>query len=177
MAGDGAVRMRRLPIGQLTRRYAARLFTEGDLPELLDLCLGNPLYYAHLGEEVTLDSLRGELTVLPKGKELCDKYFFGLYDGGALIAAIDLIDGYPGQDIAYLGWLILAAERQGRGEGTALVQELTDFLRRQDFRALRLACVVGNPQSARFWEKNGFVPDGKRSERENCTVVELERLL
>ena len=57
------------------------------------------------------------------------------------------------------------------------MQELTDFLRNQGFRALRLACVVSNPQSARFWEKNGFVPDGKSSERERCTVVELERLL
>ena len=144
---------------------------------LLTLCLGNPLYYAHLGEEVTLDSLRGELIVLPKGKALCDKYFFGLYDGGALVAAIDLIDGYPEREVAYLGWLILAAERQGCGVGTAIVQELTDFLRAQGFRALRLACVVGNPQSARFWEKNGFVPDGRSSEREKCAVIELERAL
>ena len=165
--------MRRLPIGQLTRRYEVCFFTEDDLPELLDLCLGNPLYYAHLGEEVTLDSLRGELTVLPQGKELR----FGLYDGGTLVAAIDLIDGYPEADVAYLGWLILAAERQGRGEGTAIVQELTDFLRVQGFRALRLACVVGNPQSARFWEKNGFTPDGKSSGREKYSVIELERLL
>ena len=169
--------MRRLPIGQLTRRYEARPFTEDDLPQLLALCLGNPLYYAHLGEEVTLDSLRGELTVLPKGKELCDKYFFGLYDGGTLVAAIDLIDGYPEVDVAYLGWLILAAERQGCGEGSAIVQELTDFLRKQGFRALRLACVQGNPQSAHFWEKNGFTPDGKNSEREKCSVIDLERLL
>ncbi|MDO5324915.1 MAG: GNAT family N-acetyltransferase [Clostridia bacterium] len=168
---------RRLPIVQLTRRYELRFFTEGDLPKLLDLCLGNPLYYAHLGEEVTLDSLRDELTVLPKGKELCDKYFFGLYNAGKLVAAIDLIDGYPEEDVAYLGWLILAAERQGRGEGTAIVQELTDFLRKQGFRAVRLACVVGNPQSARFWEKNGLVPDGKSSERERCSVIELERVL
>ena len=169
--------MRRLSVEQLAARYEARFFTEADLPQLQTLCLGNPLYYAHLGEEVTLDSLRGELTVLPKGKELCDKYFFGLYDGGALIAAIDLIDGYPEADVAYLGWLILSSERQGRGEGTAIVQELTDFLRKQGFRALRLACVVGNPQSAHFWEKNGLVPDGKRSEREKCTVIELERVL
>lgn len=169
--------MRRLPVEQLTVRYDVRPFTENDLPALLDLCLGNPLYYAHLGEEVTLDSLRDELTVLPKGKELCDKYFFGLYDGGTLVAAIDLIDGYPEADVAYLGWLILVAERQGHGEGTRIVQELTDFLRKQGFRALRLACVVGNPQSTRFWEKNGFTPDGKSSERENCTVIELERLL
>ena len=169
--------MRRLPIGQLTWRYEVRPFTENDLPQLLTLCLGNPLYYAHLGEEVTLESLRGELTVLPKGKELRDKYFFGLYDAGKLVAAIDLIDGYPEADVAYLGWLILAAERQGNGEGTRIVQELTDFLRAQGFRAVRLACVVGNPQSARFWEKNGFLPDGKRSEREKCRVIELERLL
>lgn len=153
--------MRRLPIGQLTARYDVRPFTEDDLPQLLALCLGNPLYYAHLGEEVTLDSLRGELTVLPKGKALCDKYFFGLYGDGKLVAAIDLIDGYPEANVAYLGWLILAAERQGNGEGTAIVHELLGFLRAQGFRAVRLARVVGNPQSARFWEKNGFLPDGK----------------
>ena len=161
----------------MTRRYEARPFTDGDLPKLLDLCLGNPLYYAHLGEEVSLDSLRGELTVLPKGKGLRDKYFFGLYDGAALVAAIDLIDGYPEADVAYLGWLILAAERQGQGEGTVIVRELTDFLRAQGFRAVRLACVVGNSQSTHFWKKNGFVPNGKSAEREKCSVIELERVL
>ena len=168
---------RRLPIGQMTRRYEARPFTDGDLPKLLDLCLGNPLYYAHLGEEVSLDSLRGELSVLPKGKTLEDKYFFGLYDGAVLVAAIDLIDGYPEVDVAYLSWLILAVECQGRGEGTRIVQELTDFLRAQGFRTVRRACVAGNPQSTRFWEKNGFVPDGKSAEREKCSVIELERVL
>lgn len=172
-----SVREGRLPIGQLTERYEARFFGGNDLPELLDLCLGNALYYAHLGEEVSLDRLREELTVLPKGKELRDKYFFGLYGAGELVAAIDLIDGYPEADVAYLGWLILAAEHQGRGEGSMIVKELTDFLRAQGFRALRLARVRGNPQSARFWEKNGFIPDGRSAERERCSVIELERLL
>ena len=169
--------MRRLPIRQLTARYEVRPLAEADLPQLLALCLGNPLYYAHLGEEVTLDSLREDLTALPKGKALGDKYFFGLYDDGTLAAAIDLIDGYPERDVAYLGWLILAAERQGWGEGSRIVAELLGFLRAQGFRAVRLACMRGNPQSARFWEKNGFVPDGLASEREKCAVIELERLL
>ena len=169
--------MRRLPIGQLTWRYEVRPFTENDLPQLLTLCLGNPLYYAHLGEEVTLDSLRGELIVLPKGKALCDKYFFGLYDGDALVAAIDLIDGYRAPGEAYLGWFMLDARLQGRGEGTRIVRKLVAFLRSRGFRTLRLARVKGNPQSKRFWEKNGFVPNGLVVERETHAVVEMELAL
>ena len=99
--------MSALPVGEITHRYGARPFTEDSLSELLELCLGNPLYYAHLGEAATLDSLRADLTALPPGVSLRDKYFFGLYDGDALVAAIDLIDGYRAPGEAYLGWFML----------------------------------------------------------------------
>ncbi len=166
-----------LPIEQLTGRYEIRRFTEADLPALLEFCLGNPLYYEHLRSQPTLESLREELTVRPKGKDLEDKYFVGLYRGGALAVLLELIDGHPRPDVAYIGWFMMAKARQGRGEGSAIIGELLDFLKEHGFHAVRLACVKGNPQSARFWAKNGFVPDGVESQWENCTVVELERML
>ena len=169
--------MSALPVGEITHRYGARPFTEDSLSELLELCLGNPLYYAHPGEAATLDSLRADLTALPPGVSLRDKYFFGLYDGDALVAAIDLIDGYRAPGEAYLGWFMLDARLQGRGEGTRIVRELVAFLRSRGFRTLRLARVKGNPQSKRFWEKNGFVPNGLVVERETHAVVEMELAL
>ena len=166
--------MSALPIGEITCRYEARPFTEAELPALLELCRGNPLYYAHLGQPPSLDALRTDLTALPPGTALRDKYFFGLYRDGRLAAAVDLIDGYRAPGEAYLGWFMLAPALQGRCEGTRIVQELIAFLRARGFRTLRLARVQGNPQSKRFWEKNGFQPDGRVVRREKCAVVEME---
>ena len=169
--------MSALPIEEITRRYEARPFSEAQLPALLALCRGNPLYYAHMKTQPSLESLRGDLTALPPGTELQDKHFFGLYRGDALAAAVDLIVGYRAPGEAYLGWFILAEELQGRGEGTRIVQEILAFLRGRGISVLRLARVQGNPQSKRFWEKNGFYPNGRVVEREGYAVVEMERAL
>ena len=169
--------MSALPIGEITRRYEARPFTEAEIPALLELCRGNPLYYAHMGEQPSIEALRADLTALPPGRTIRDKYFFGLYRDGKLAAAMDLIDGHRAPGEAYLGWFILKAELQGRGEGTRILQETLAFLRARGVRVLRLARVKGNPQSKRFWEKNGFRPNGRVVEREGYAVVEMERML
>ncbi len=40
---------------------------DSDLPALLKLCLGNPQYYAYLGEGPTIESLAAEMGELPPG--------------------------------------------------------------------------------------------------------------
>ena len=40
--------------------------------------------------------------------------------------------------------------------GTAIVNEIFDYLQSIGNRAVRLAIDKGNPQSSHFWKKNGF---------------------
>lgn len=140
-----------LPIKSISASCQVRRLTEEDLPELLALAKDNPTYYRYMGEEPTLEGLRGDLTKLPPRTTAEDKYFLGYFRDGRLWGALDLILRYPNPETAFVGWFILRKDLQGRGVGTALVSELMDLLKAQGFRSVRLGRVKGNPESEAFW--------------------------
>lgn len=166
-----------LPMENISARYAVRPLTAADMPDLLVLARGNPLYYEHMHTRPTLGNLTRDLTALPPRKTLDDKYFLGYYQGDRLTAALDLITGYPDRSTAFIGWFILDPSVQGQGEGTALIGELLAFLKDRGFSSVRLGRVKGNPQSKRFWEKNGFAPTGVETDGGGYTIVVMRREL
>lgn len=167
----------KLDIETFSSRYTVRPLSERDIPAMLALCRGNRLYYQYYGDQPTPENLRADLTALPPGTTPEDKHFVGFYQDNRLIALLDLIAGYPAQDTAYIGWFILDCTLQGRGLGTAMISELLSALKPAGFRAVRLAYVQNNPQSARFWQKNGFVPSGSPVDTAPRTLQAAERRL
>lgn len=154
--------------------FVLRPLTRDDLPAMLHLCQGNPQYFQHMNQPLTLEGLERDLTALPAGKTLQDKHFEGIWQDGQLVALQDWIEGYPREDTAYIGWLILDTDYQGRGMGSALVQWLLERISAMGFARVRLACAKGNKPSQRFWLKNGFVPTGEEKEKETFTAVLME---
>lgn len=154
--------------------FVLRLLTRDDLPAMLRLCRGNLQYFQHMGQPLTLEGLERDLTALPPGKTLQNKHFEGIWQDGQLVALQDWIEGYPQSDTAYIGWFILDADRQGRGMGSALVQWLLERIRTLGFARVRLACVKGNEQGQRFWQKNGFLPTGEEKPNATYTAVLME---
>ena len=166
-----------LPFQKISAQYQIRRITEADLPELLELAQGNPTYYEHMHEQPELESLRADLTKLPPRTTPEDKYFLGFYQGGRLCAALDLILRYPNPETAFIGWFILRKDLQGKGTGTAMINELLSFLKMQGFPYVRLGYVKGNPESKAFWEKNQFAPTGVEPEGDGYTIVVMQRAL
>ena len=80
----------------------------------------------------------------------------GLYDGDMLAALLDLIEGYPAPQDAFIGFFMMNAKRQGQGLGSAIVEELLQYLKAEGFSCVRLGIDKGNPQATHFWTKNGF---------------------
>ena len=96
-----------LPIKSISASCQVRRLTEEDLPELLALAKDNPTYYRYMGEEPTLEGLRGDLTKLPPRTTSEDKYFLGYFRDGRLWGALDLILHFPNPETAFVGWFIL----------------------------------------------------------------------
>ena len=88
---------------------------------------------------------------------MADKYYVGFYEDKTLVAVMDLIDGYPYADIAYIGFFMMNPTYQGNQTGTAIISEVIDYLRSVGKAEVRLAIDRGNPQSTHFWKKNGFM--------------------
>lgn len=167
----------KLEINELSSIYRVNQLEVKDIPEILSLCKGNPLYYKYYKPEASAESIENDLYALPPGKTLEDKYFVGLYDGQQMVAVLDLIVGYPNIKSAYIGWFMVHKEYQGDGLGTRLVCEIIDYLAEKKFRDVQLCYVKGNEQAETFWLKNKFTPIDEEVERQDYTIIKMCRVL
>lgn len=151
-----------MEVTHLSKTYNVRRLQEDDIEQICTLCSGNPQYYRYHPPAATADSIREDMRALPPGREPQDKYYVGYFAGdGTLLAVMDLILGYPQEKTALIGFFMVSAAHQGTGLGSALVGEVSAYLRAQGYTKLRLGVDKGNPQSHAFWTKNGFTQVGE----------------
>ena len=100
-----------------------RRLTEADAAQVCTLMQGNPLFYRYHPPQPTPESIRTDMTALPPGKAMEDKWFVGFYDGDCLIAVMDLILNYPAADTAFIGLFMTAHDRQGCGLGSRILRD------------------------------------------------------
>ena len=143
-------------ITRLSSHYEVRTLTDSDVGIVLDLCQKNTLFYEFTKARPTREEVKNDMTITPPGIDPSDKYFVGFFEGADLVAVMDLIDGYPGKETAYIGLFMVNREYQGKQIGSAIVGEVEDYLKAIGKTAIRLAIDKGNPQSTHFWKKNGF---------------------
>lgn len=146
-----------MDIELISKTYCVRRLGKGDVEIVYDLMRSNDIFYQYHPPFVTRESILEDMEALPPGKGAEDKYYVGFFEGDALIALLDLIDGYPEEKIAFIGLLMTDAKRQRKGIGMTIVGELAAALKAQGFQAIRIGVDKGNPQSNAFWRKNGFV--------------------
>ncbi len=164
----------KIDISKLSSRYQVRALHEEDAEEILRFCAENTQFYAYCEAEPSLEQVLQDLRVTPPGVDRSDKYYLGFYQGETLMAVLDLIDGYPTPEIAFLGFFMMNRVFQGRGLGSALIGELAAALRDRGKTAIRLGIDKGNPQSTHFWKKNGFTVI-RELERPGWTVLLAEK--
>ena len=154
-----------------------RKIQEEDLDDVLALCLGNKEYYQHLHEQPTIENLKTDLYAVPPGKSLKDKYFMGYYEGNHLVAVLDFISGYPKEDIAYIGWLILDPQDQGKGIASDIVDKICTKVKQAGYHQIELGCIQGYIHAQNFWQKQGFLPNGRIKEMNDITILVLSKTL
>ena len=145
-----------IDITRLSSHYEIRTLTDSDVDAILDLRQHNTLFYEYTEARPTREEIRNDMRITPPGITLSDKYFFGFFEGQELIAVMDLIDGCPKPENAYIGFFMMNQRHQGKQIGSAIIGETEDYLRKIGKTAIRLAIDKGNPQSAHFWKKKGF---------------------
>ena len=165
-----------IDIHSLTRRYSVRLLDEQDITLILKICQGNPLFYKYAAAECTAEQLKEDIYALPNGKTADDKYYFGFFDGNRLTAVMDLIDGYPDRETAFIGFFMMNADDSGKGTGTRIIGDVLSSLKEQGFAKVRLCINDGNPQSSHFWQKNGFIPVQTVQRGEETIILAEQKL-
>lgn len=147
-----------MDVSIFSARFTVRPLTPEDVETVYKLCAGNPLYYQHCPPAVTRVTILEDMAALPPGKTMEDKYYIGYFEAENLVAVMDFIDHYPKPSIAFIGFFMTDASTQGKGQGSAIIDELTSRLTALGYDSIRLGWVKTNPQAEHFWRKNGFVP-------------------
>lgn len=161
---------------KLSSKYLVRRMSERDAERILALCSGNSLFYQYAKAVPTLEQVLEDLRITPPGIDAKDKYYLGFFDGETLIAVMDLTDGYPNHETAFIGFFMVDAAFQGWGTGSFIISETADYLRRIGKTAIRLGIDAGNPQSNAFWRKNGFITIAEVDKGDN-TILLAEKTL
>lgn len=145
-----------IDITKLSSRYSVRSLEASDICDIVELCRRNTVFYQYTEARPTAENIRNDMKAVPPGIDPSAKYYVGFFDDRELAAVMDLVDGYPDADTAYIGFFMMNLKYQGKQMGTAIIGEVTDYLKSIGKTAVRLAIDKGNPQSTHFWKKNGF---------------------
>lgn len=148
-------------IQNFSNRFQIKELTKNDMDDVLIFCQNNTIYYHYHPVMLDKKQLLDDLFSLPPKTKRKDKYLVGFYEKETLIAILDLIDGYPFKDYAYIGFFMVNKEYQGLGIGSLLIEELIHYIKGQGYQAMRLAVDKGNPQSYTFWTKHHFQKTGE----------------
>lgn len=124
-----------------------------DIEKIYVMASQNTLFYQYHPPFVTWQSILDDMSALPPGKTMADKFYIGFFDGAALAAVVDMILAYPDETTGYIGFFMVDKSRQGQGIGSRIVADIENTMRNNGMRHSRLAVDKGNPQSYSFWTK------------------------
>lgn len=148
--------MAMIDIEKLSTKYNVRVLDESDEDAILALCRENTQFYEYCQAEPTREQILSDMHITPPGVDPSCKYYLGFYQEDILTAVMDLIDGYPDPGTCYIGFFMMNKSFQGKGTGTAVIQEAASYLKSIGKTAVRLGIDKNNPPAVHFWKKNGF---------------------
>ena len=165
-----------MEIQKIRTEYDVRRLDDMYADSIAEICKENTQYYQYVEEEPTREQVLQDLHITPPGIVPSDKYYIGFFQDETLIAVMDLIDGFPEADIAYIGFFMMNKEVQGQGIGSQIIRDTEKYLKTAGKTAVRLAIEKENPQSTHFWSKNGFAVI-KEVDRNGRPVLVAEKKL
>ena len=165
-----------IEINQLSHKYTVRKMCEKDITSIYEMCLNNQQYYKYCSKQPSVELIKNDLKITPPGFPFSQKYYMGFFFENTLIAVLDLYDGFPEKDYAYIGFFMMNVDFQGKGIGSDIISEVAEYLKKNDYRVVRLGIDKGNPQSTHFWKKNQFDVI-KEVKQDEGTILVAERNL
>lgn len=108
------------------------------------------------GKTPEKDAGHGILFDLPPGKELKDKYVFGVYKEDILIAVIDIIKDYKATGEWIIGLLMIDPSDRRNGLGRKLHDLIKTWVSEELGKTLIIGVVEENQRGYKFWRKMGY---------------------
>ncbi len=165
-----------LNYSKLSNEYSVKRLTEKDIESVLDLYNSNPDYFKFFPPMPSIESIKLDMSILPPGCEIHNKYYLGYWDEKELVGVLDIILRYPDVETVYIGLFMIDKRFQSDGRGSKIIMELIDFLT-LDYKFIQLALMKENKAAQAFWEKNGFKIIGNEVDLEHGNAVKMKLTL
>ena len=117
-----------IDISKLSRCYSVRILEESDVDMILEICKQNATFYKYTEARPTKGNILDDMKATPPGIGLSNKYYVGFFNNQKLIAIMDLIDGYPKPEMAYIGFFMMNPPYQGKQKGTGIISDVVTYL-------------------------------------------------
>ena len=166
--------MRTLPPNYSVRKLQP---VDADIKKIYALASQNTLFCQYHPPFATRQSILDDMSALPPGKTMMDKFYIGFFDGTVLAAVVDFILAYPDETTGYIGFFMVDKSRQGQGIGSRIVADIENAMRNNGMRHSRLAVDKGNPQSYSFWTKNGYTVCGPAIPNDSSAYIPMQKEL
>lgn len=150
---------------------------DADIKKIYALASQNTLFYQYHPPFVTRQSILDDMSALPPGKTMADKFYVGFFDGTVLAAVVDFILAYPDETMGYIGFFMVDKSRQGQGIGSRIVADIENTMRKNGMSHSRLAVDQGNQQSYSFWIKNGYTVCGPAIPNDFSAYIPMQKEL
>lgn len=168
--------MSRIELQKLSQKYTVTKLTEDDVEMIYAFCKKNDQYYQFCGQNISKESILNDINITPPNIPMNQKYYIGFFEKEKMIALMDLIDGYPDEKIAYIGFFMIEKELHNQGIGTQIITELSSVLSDFGFTHCRLGIDQNNSIGIHFWQKNDFHIINK-VQREDSVILVAEKEL
>ena len=138
----------------LSKKYEVRILDRNDVDLIYAMSCENKIYYQYHPPFVTKESIVEDMKALPPNKGYDDKYYIGFFEKDSLSANMDLILGYPTDEIAFIGLFMTNVHHQNKGVGSNIINDVCNYLKQLGYKKVRIGVDKENPQSNSFWKKN-----------------------
>ena len=98
----------------------------------------NKIYYQYHPPFVTKESIVEDMKALPPNKGYDNKYYIGFFEEDSLSANMDLILGYPTDEIAFIGLFMTNVYHQNKGVGSNIIQDVRNYLKQLGYKKGRI---------------------------------------
>ncbi len=166
-----------MDINEFSTKYMVKTLNDSDIDNILELYLSNPKYYTYCPTPASKESVIEDMTGIPPNKTMADKFYVGYFENDRLVAVLDLLLGYPEDNVIFLGFFMLHKDFQGKGIGVEIIQEVIHYIKELGFTKIRLAIIKGNVPAEKFWLRNNFELTNTERDMEDYTAVFMEHYL
>ena len=123
----------------------------------------NKIYYQYHPPFVTKESIVEDMKALPPNKGYDNKYYIGFFEEDSLSANMDLILGYPTDEIAFIGLFMTNVHHQNKGVGSNIIQDVCNYLKQLGYKKVRIGVDKKIHKVIHFGKRMDFISFQQKS--------------